>query len=205
MKHGLQGIAKLIVKVLQWIFDHLGVHPNSQGGALPGTGLDWSLYLLIGMILAALVYVIWRRRLFQRRKVKPAAAEITAVVRLDEEGLTADRLPEEAWLEMARQNLLEENFLLALRAFYLANLAWLGRTEYLAIHAGKTNLEYELELRRRARPFPEARDLFSTNVTSFERAWYGRHEVSREQAEKFLERSTAMKSFLTPPGQGVAA
>ena len=43
------------------------------------------------------------------------------------------------------------NLRLALRAFYLANLAWLGRREFITIHAGKTNREYEIEMRRRTR------------------------------------------------------
>jgi hypothetical protein len=204
MKDGLSALGKLIVKVLEWIFDHLGVHPNSQGGALPGGGLHWSLYAAMGIIIAALIWVVWRRRLFARRKAKPAAGEPVPVVRLDEEGLTADRLPEAAWLEMAEQKLREENFLLALRAFYLANLAWLGQSEFLAIHPGKTNHEYEIELRRRGRPFPEARDLFAANIATFERAWYGRHEVSREQVEEFRDRAAAMKRVLAPPREVAA-
>jgi hypothetical protein len=205
LKNGLKAIGKLIMRIIAWIFDQLNVRPMPQGGGLPGAGLDRSLYVLIGIILAVLAWVIWRRRLFQRRKSKPAGAEAVPVVRLEEEGLTADLLPEEAWMELAEQCLREENFRLALRAFFLANLAWLGRLEFLVIHPGKTDREYELELRRRARPFPEGRDLFGANIASFERAWYGRHEVSREQVEEFRERSAAMKNILAEPSQGVAA
>jgi hypothetical protein len=52
---------------------------------------------------------------------------------------------------LAARSLEERNFRFALRAYYLANLAWLGRRELLTIHPGKTNREYELELRRKAR------------------------------------------------------
>ena len=205
LKNGLKALGKLIMKVLDWIFDRLGVQPNSQGGAAPITGLHWSLYLLMAVILVVLAWAIYRRRLFQRRGAKPAAADPVPVVLLEEEGLTADRLPEEAWLDLAAKCLAEENFRLALRALFLANLAWLGRLEFVAIHPGKTNREFELELRRRARPFPEARELFSSNVASFERAWYGRHEVSRRQVEELRERSAAMKSILAPPKREAAA
>ncbi|HWC98269.1 MAG TPA: DUF4129 domain-containing protein [Candidatus Sulfopaludibacter sp.] len=193
LKSGLQAIGKLIVKILDWLFDHLGVRPNSQGGALPGGGLHWSLYVLILAILGGLLYVIWRRRIFQRRRQKPAAAEVVPVIRLDEEGLTADRLPEAEWLALAEQNLREENFLFALRAYYLANLAWLGQAEFLKLHPGKTDREYQIELRRRAAA--ETRGLFAGNIESFERAWYGRHEVTREQVEEFRDRSAAMKAL----------
>jgi hypothetical protein len=105
-------------------------------------------------------------------------------------------LPEERWLELADECLREENFRLALRALYLANLAWLGWCEFLTIDAGKTNREYELELKRRARAFPEARGLFTGNVAAFERAWYGLHEVSREDVGEFRGRVDQMKAIL---------
>ena len=90
----------------------------------------------------------------------------------------------------------EENFRLALRAYYLADLAWLGRNRFLTIHAGKTNREYELELRRKARQFAEARQLFGQNVTAFERAWYGQHAVSAEDAAEFRQRIESIKRAL---------
>jgi hypothetical protein len=205
LKNGLKELGKLIMKVLEWIFDRLGVQPNPQGGALPSAGLHWSLYVLMAIILAVLAWAIYRRRMFQRRRAQPAGAEAVPVVRLDEEGLSADRLPEEAWLELAAQCLREEKLRLALRAFFLANLAWLGRLEFLSLDPGKTNREFELELRRRARAFPEARELFSANVAGFERAWYGQHDVSRRQVDELRERSDAMKRTLTPPVRETAA
>ncbi len=88
---------------------------------------------------------------------------------------------------MAIECLRQENYRLALRAFYLANLAWLGQRGFIAIHAGKTNREYELELRRKARQFAEARGLFGDNVSAFEAAWYGMHEVSGESVAEFRD------------------
>ena len=93
---------------------------------------------------------------------------------------------------------------LALRAFYLGSLAWLGRREYLAIDPGKTNREYEVELRRRARAFPEARGLFAANVAAFERAWYGMHDVGGDDVTEFRRRVEHMKTALAPPA-GAAA
>ncbi|MDR3698296.1 MAG: DUF4129 domain-containing protein [Candidatus Sulfopaludibacter sp.] len=205
LKNGLKELGRLIMKVLEWIFDRLGVQPNPQGGPLPSTGLHWSLYVLMAIILAVLAWAIYRRRLFQRRRAHSAQAEPVPVVRLEEEGLSAGRLPEEAWLELAAECLREEKLRLALRAFFLANLAWLGRLEFLSLDAAKTNREFELELRRRARPFPEARELFSGNVAGFERAWYGQHEVSRRQVEELREHSDGMKRILAPAARETAA
>jgi hypothetical protein len=137
-------------------------------------------------------------RWFRRTKPAPAAGAGAIAIHLGADNLSADLLPEEQWLELAERSLREENFRFALRAFYLAALAWLGRRELIAIHPGKTNREYELELRRRAREFPETRDLFAASIVSFERAWYGMHEVSRDEVGQFARRIGRMK-------EGVAA
>lgn len=205
LKNGLKELGRLIMKILEWIFDRLGVQPNPHGGALPSAGLHWSLYVLMALIVALLAWAIYRRRLFHRRRAQPVAVEPVPVTRLEEEGLSAARLPEEAWLELAAQCLREEKLRLALRAFFLANLAWLGRLEFLSLDPGKTNREFELELRRRARPYPEARELFAANVAGFERAWYGQHEVSRPQVEELRDRSDAMKRLLAPTVRETAA
>ena len=134
--------------------------------------MNWAIGLLTAAAGLAAAWVIWRMRRARRSKPK-AAPGVVSAIRLDAEDLAADRLPEEEWLAMADRCLAEGNPRMALRAFFLANLAWLGRLEFLSPYPGKTNREFELELRRRARPFPEARELFSGNVAGFERAWYG--------------------------------
>src|SRR5581483_6703495 len=203
MKKGWDAVVKLIGRVLNWIFGGLNLEPGK--GSLSGGGLNWTLYLLIAVIAGLALWAVWRYRLLRRRKAKPAEAEPITVVRLEEENLTADLLPEQSWLELAEQCLREGNPRLALRALFLANLAWLGRLEFIAINPGKTNREYELELRRRTRTVPEVRDLFAANVASFERAWYGLHEVSPEQIEAFRANSASLKPLLEPSAQGVAA
>jgi hypothetical protein len=138
-----------------------------------------------------------------RARPKPAPAALEAV-RLDAEDLTADRLPEDGWLELAARMIQEQNFRFALRAYYLANLAWLGRSQFLTIHSGKTNREYEMELRRRARGSPEARQLFATNVATFEHTWYGQHAVSADDASEFRARIESIKGVLAAPKGAVA-
>jgi len=125
-----------------------------------------------------------------------AAVGAPAIVRLDAEELTADRLPEEKWLELAGECLREQNYRLALRALYLANLAWLGRSEWIVLDAGKTNREYDAELRRRARAHPEARTVFVQNLAVFERTWYGLHAVGAGEIEEYRSRVARMKEIL---------
>jgi hypothetical protein len=196
LQSAMKWIGKAIVHLLQWLFGGLNLNPMPMGGQAPGAALHWSVWVLIGLAAALVGWVIWRARMLRRKKTKAKPAPSATPVKLDDEGLTADRLPEAGWLEMAERAIAEGNLRLALRAFYLANLAWLGRRELLTIHPGKTNREFEVELRRRARQAPEARDLFSANVRAFERAWYGLHEVFEEDAVQFRQRAEEIKTLL---------
>jgi hypothetical protein len=204
--HGLawamQHAAKALTNLLRWIFGKLTI--QDAPGAAPAHALSWGIYLAIAVILALAGLLVVRILRARRKKPRVAAVAFAVPVRLEDESVTPDRLPEDQWIEMAESCLREREYLLALRAFYLANLAWLGRREWIAIHAGKTNREYEGDLRRRAREFAEARGLFSQNIAAFERAWYGLHEVAEGDVELFRERNGRMKALLAQP-EAVAA
>ena len=191
-------------KFWQWLRKLFRMSPGVPGsGALPTQGLPGVLYAVIAALVGFLAWLAWKRNWFARRPSAEPPAPLEAI-RLDAEDLTADRLPEEKWLELAAQSLREGNYRFALRAYYLANLAWLGHSEYLSISAGKTNREYELELKRRARGFGDARAVFAENIAAFERCWYGLHSVNAEDAAAFHQRINRMKSMLRPPQGAVA-
>jgi hypothetical protein len=204
--HGLawamQRAGHALTNLLRWIFGKLTI--KDEPGAAPAHALSWGIYLAIAVILALAGLLVVRILRARRAKPRVAAVPELVPVRLEDEHVTPDRLPEDQWIEMAESCLREKNYRLALRAFYLANLAWLGRREWIAIHAGKTNREYEVDLRRRARGFAEARGLFAQNIAAFERAWYGLHEVAAEDVELFRERNGRIKTLLVRP-EAVAA
>ncbi|HUB80407.1 MAG TPA: DUF4129 domain-containing protein [Bryobacteraceae bacterium] len=203
LKSIFHAIGKAIDSFFQWLRKLFAIAGQQNEGTLPKSGLHWSLYVLIALVLLVAGWIAWRRRWFVRAPPKAPAPALEAV-RLDAEDLTVDRLPEDGWLELAERMIAEGNFRLALRAYYLANLAWLGRNQFLTIDAGKTNREYELELRRRARAFAGARREFAVNIAAFERAWYGRHEVSAGEASEFHGRTESIKMALAAP-RGAAA
>jgi hypothetical protein len=184
-------LGELLKRLFEWIF-HRGT-AVSVPGAPPSAGLHWSVWVLMGVVVLAAVWIV-SRRLRSRRAPAPGETGAAAAIPLDADDLSVGRLPEEKWNELAEASLQNGNTRLALRAFYLASLAWLGRREFLVLHPGKTNREYELELRRRARAFPDARGLFTANVAAFERAWYGMHEVRAEEIGEFRGRVERMKS-----------
>jgi hypothetical protein len=198
----MQQAGHALTNLLRWIFGKLTI-PETPGAA-PAHALSWGIYLAIAVILTLAGLLVVRILRARRKKPRVAAVAGAVPVRLEDEHVTPDRLPEDQWIEMAESCLRDEDYLLALRAFYLANLSWLGRREWIAIHVGKTNREYEGDLRRRAREFAEARGLFSQNIAAFERAWYGLHEVAASDVAVFRERNGRMKTLLAGP-EAVAA
>jgi hypothetical protein len=201
--HGLawamDHIGSALGNLIRWIFDKLSM-PGADPGAAPAHALSLGIYVLIAVIL--ILAGLLAARILRARRARPRAATVGAAVpvRLEDESVTPDQLPEDQWIEMAENCLREQNHRLALRAFYLANLAWLGRREWIAIHPGKTNREYESDLRRRTRGFAEARGLFAENLGAFERVWYGLHTVAAEDVELFKGRNGRMKALLDKPG-----
>ncbi len=142
--------------------------------------LLWGLLALVAIALAIALIRGWHRR--------PAVIQAqAAVVPVDlcSEALSADALPEDAWLQLAREHAARGDLQLALRAAWLACLAHLGGRDLLRIAAFKSNREYEGELRRRARTRAGLLSAFADNLISFERCWYGRHAVSPEAFEIF--------------------
>jgi hypothetical protein len=75
----------------------------------------------------------------------------------------------------------------------------MGQNGWLALHAAKTNREYEVELHRKARAYPAVREPFAANILAFERAWYGQHAVSADDVAQFRARAAGMKRRLAAP------
>ncbi len=192
-RSGMRWIGRNIERLLRFIFGGIGVSPMPQGGQVAASALHWTVWAALAIALALAGWFAVRILRLRRQKPAVRANPLATAIRLEDEELTADRLPESEWVLMAERCIAEGNFRFALRALYLANLAWLGRQELLTIHAGKSNREFEMELRRKARHAPEACALFSANVRAFERAWYGLHEVQESDTTEFRTRIEAIK------------
>lgn len=147
--------------------------------------LRYSLWIL-GAIFAAGAALL----LYRQRKVRASRAEVTAHpamphVDLRDESLTADKLPENSWLELAQQWIDQGDLRLALRAMHLAGLSYLNGRRLVTVQRWKTGMEYAGEVRRRARSSPALGGAFQRNTRIFEAGWYGRHEVNREVLDEF--------------------
>jgi hypothetical protein len=186
MRRALRASLNWIGEALrEWFKDRI----NRQGnGAASWITSSLLLYLLMGIVFAALLVFfvrVWRDR---NRRVVPVRAEAIAYQPdLADENVGADQLPVDGWMQLAQSLLKEGNFRLALRALYLSTLAHLSQRNLIALATFKSNREYESELRRRGHAFPELSPIFAENVSFFERIWYGAHEATEQSVYQFAE------------------
>lgn len=172
-----------------------------RGNQLPSGGLWHSsvyfiLYITLALLLCALALIIWRQ--FQNRKnpaVRTEGQAIPSTPDLTNDFVDPVELPVERWLNMGYELMRKQNMRLALRAFYLAVLSHLADKNLITIARYKTNMDYVLELKRRAHEHHELINLFSLNVRVFDKSWYGMHEVTAAILENFIDNRERMISI----------
>jgi hypothetical protein len=113
------------------------------------------------------------------------AAAVESTPDLEDENTTADDLPANHWLDLARQLADKGSLRLAFRAFYLATLADLAGHELITIEKFKSNRDYEMELHRRAHQKEGLLPAFSDGREIFERVWYGMYQIGRSDLDHF--------------------
>jgi hypothetical protein len=174
-------------------------HPQTYSGSR-NAGYGWIeslqilLYGLVAVVLAALavlLYRVWRQR---QAPVVVASEPIQPVPDINDENVGADQLPGDSWTKLARELLERGELRLALRAFYFASLAHLASRNLISIARFKSNREYERELRRRGHSFPDLLSVFGDNLGSFERIWYGLHDVDPGLVDRFAANVERMKA-----------
>lgn len=194
----LRSLRDVLRKIIEWLEKQFRTKDiasqSSSGGEGWMNSLRFLVFLLIALLASALVILFMRMWKHRQREEVVVAQPIAAAPDLMDENISAKDLPEDGWLKLARELINKGEFRLALRALYLAGLAHLAEREFVRIARFKSNREYELEVRRRARAQPDLQNAFGQNVAAFDRSWYGRHEVTREALQNFemnLERIRA--------------
>ncbi len=150
-----------------------------SGGILNAATTKGLLIALAAVLVGTILYVSGKE--LRRRRASTAAGRAVPagsgvpVPDLRDDTVLATQLPEDEWLRLAQALLQKGERRLALRAFYLSALSNLAGRGLLAIARHKSNRDYLLELRRRAREQPDLQGAFARNVARFERVWYGAH------------------------------
>jgi hypothetical protein len=199
LSKGLKGMAQTVLnwirRFVQWLTQNR--RPNPGGSA----GVDWHgvvrgcLFLLCAALIVLVALLVWR---MWRQRAPPAEAMAAQPLQVPpdvaNEQTAANELPEDGWLQLARELLASGNLRLALRAYYLASLAHLADRNLITIARYKSNRDYERELGRRAHALPGVVSVFSDNVSTFDRVWYGLHEVTGDLLEAFAANVTRIKT-----------
>jgi hypothetical protein len=184
---GLEGLFKAILK--DW-FKDLFKDSASKGKAASGGGSAGELVMiaikaLLIVLGLALIWIVIR----QWRRMPPAVAKAEAApeINLEADEVLATALPENEWLRLAQEKMESGDYRLAMRALFLATLAHLGERKLISISRTKSNGDYLRELGYRARQQQELQSRFGDSVRSFDRAWYGWHDVTSDLLEQFRE------------------
>ena len=199
----LQTTGRVIKNAIQSFFrwlDRIFTPPNgptADPSRLEGwqmSSRNWMTLLLIILGLTAFALVIQTIRQLRLRRQQPVAAPVAAVkLDLADENVTADLLPEDGWLLLARNHLGKGELRFALRALFFAGLAHLGTRELLTLARHKSNRDYWRELRRRASDQPPLLDAFHDNVAVVEWVWYGEHAIDEGALERFENNLEAIR------------
>jgi hypothetical protein len=189
-----RGYRRFIAWLNDWL-DDLFRRREVGGGRSPAGALRIGMYFLLVALAAGLGFLLIRA-LQQRTASQTAVAiAVAAPVDLSAENLVADQLPEEGWRGLAKEWIARNDFRMAMRALYLASLAYLNERELIRIHRGKSNRDYYRELDRRARSTPELAAVFGQNLAVFESCWYGRTEIGLEAIDAFAANLDRMKAY----------
>ena len=154
---------------------------------------DWRpvirvLLIALSVVLVAilLIYIIklWRRRLASQNESQSETETETPDLRDD--GIKADELPANRWLDLAKELMAKGDYRLAMRALYLATLSYLAEKELVTIEIYKSNRDYDRELQRRLSDQKDLISAFSETVAVIDRVWYGMRKVSQSDVESYF-------------------
>ncbi len=195
IEKAMHGMGNLMKEFFDWIRSLGG---NTKSPSLDGLNFSNAVRGIVILLLVALAgLIIWLIfRLWKRLDhSQPIDAEpAPAAPNLADESVGAEQLPEDGWIRLGQDLLKRGELRLALRAFYLASLAHLAERQFITLAKFKSNLDYQRELQRRAHALATIPELFARNVETFERSWYGPHEVTLELLNDFAANTERLRT-----------
>jgi hypothetical protein len=182
---------------VDWLRNQTPPAPKKGNAPPPALGLRALSWIAIAILAGALVALLLRAKVSRSRagEAVPVPAGPVAID-LEDPSVLASQLPEAEWIALARDYMARGDYRMALRAYFLGNLAFLASKEMVAIGRSKTNLDYLRELRRRSRAIRGLDGLFGAGIQAFESAWYGLHEVGGSDVAQFAENFERMRSLI---------
>lgn len=204
LKNAAKAVFEWLDRVLRRLFARQ--RAGSPGDAA-GRWVTFLHLLLYGLLAATVLGLLWLGyRVWGKRPNRAVVAgePVLPMPDLTDEHVGADQLPEESWLALAHELLAKGELRLALRAFYLANLAQLASRNLIQLARFKCNSDYERELRRRAHALPILVQVFHENLFVFDRTWYGMYPLDRACVDQFARNIEQMRTEVAPPAPAAA-
>ena len=179
----LDRLGRTISRWLASLFPHVSGIPTNGADGMSTVAQILSWVTIVGAVTVLTLILV---KLISRRRViaPPPVLAAAPTPDLESEDTTADQLPDEEWLRLARQKVEEGDLRQALRALFLAALSLLGAQGLVLIRKSKSNFDYERELRRKLNTASGLDEIFSADRKLFERCWYGAHPVSLTEFEQ---------------------
>ncbi len=183
-------------KIWTWLEKHFR-QPSRTPGTEPwklGDIRIWVWLTLAALAISVLALLLLRRR---RRPAPAGDAEIeviTATPDIRDESVTADQLPEDEWRAIATEMFERGEKRLGIRALFLALLANLARRDLIRIARAKSDRDYLAETGRRSHALPELVAAFAQNINTFEKIWYGTHNIDDQTLAEFTNNMNAITS-----------
>jgi len=190
---------RAVARFMRWL---VSLFETDGGSSTSVGGISWIattrilLTLMLVSVLVALTIIVIRI-LRQRRtaEVHAIASPVEATPNLEEDDVTADALPEDGWLNLARDLIDQGELRLAMRALFLATLSVLAHRDMIRIAKYKSNREYLREVERHGHAVPEIPPVFAQSVGSFERVWYGNHSVDRAHFDVYTANQERIRAL----------
>jgi hypothetical protein len=184
----------LFERIRDWIGDRLGGLGNSLAiGGLP----IWVGYVILGLLLAGLVYLLYRTRSAWLGAAGPGrrrGTEGRVVVSADEEAVD--------WPAEVERAEVEGRWRDALRARYRVLVGELAAAGVLGDLVGRTTGELVAEVRSAA---PAAGIAFARATDLFEAAWYGGVPVGPADRDRFVPLADEARARATRSTRSVGA
>ncbi|HSJ04484.1 MAG TPA: DUF4129 domain-containing protein [Verrucomicrobium sp.] len=183
-------IGNTIGDLIDWIFGRRG-DPSQISLKSPGSAwmamMPKFVMVLVVLLVVGVAWLLYRNWRESRTSKVAEALDVPPEINLESEHVVASQLPENEWLRLAREKMDAGELRLALRALFLATLAHLGEKHILMISRTKSNGDYVREIARRARGHEGLHASFVQQVRTFDRVWYGWHEVSPDLMNHFQQ------------------
>jgi hypothetical protein len=181
-----RAFSRLLRAIGEWLSSLFPQGPGISPGGSDGMSglvqvLSWVTIIAAGAVLTLILVKLMSRR---HLATPPKAISVPPTPDLENEDTTADQLPEDEWLRLARQKADDGDLRQALRALFLAVLSLLGDQGLILIRKSKSNFDYERELKRKLASLTGLDEIFSADRKLFERCWYGAHPVTAAEFEQ---------------------